>query len=303
VSFGSFIDETSKLADLILPDHSYLESWMDDIPESGAMESVLNLAPPAMMPLYQTRSWPDVLLDVAHRLGGRASNALPWKTYDEMLKAAYVPLRKSPGSITAKNDDEFWQKLTEAGFWSSAERTSPRKPIPAPTRVGVKAEDPQWDGAAKDYPFQFLPYASQQFLDGAHANLPWLQQLPDVLSTAMWSSWVEINPQTAARLNIQQGDLVEVSSQHGKVRAPALLSPGIAPDMLAMPVGQGHEEYGRYATGRGTNPVQVLAPGMKTETGSLAWASTRVNVTRVGAGDLILYSKGPTQWNEQKVSR
>lgn len=307
ISCGSFVDETSKLADLILPDHSYLESWMDDVPESGMLESVLNLAPPAMMPLYQTRSWPDVLLDVGRRLGGRAGEALPWKTYDEMLKAAYTPLRKSPGSITAKTDDEFWQKLTEAGFWSSTEQAAPRKSASVPAHEAVKApvraEDPQWDGDPKDYPFQFLPYASQQFVDGAHANLPWLQQLPDVLSTAMWSSWVEINPQTATRMNIQQGDLLEVSSQHGKVRAPALLSPGIAPDVVAMPVGQGHEEYGRYASGRGANPVQVLAPGMQTETGSLAWASTRVNVARVGTGNLLLYSKGPTQWNEQKVSR
>jgi anaerobic selenocysteine-containing dehydrogenase len=303
VSFGSFIDETSQLADLILPDHSYLESWMDGVPESGALESVLNLAPPAMASLYETRPWPDVLLELAHRLGGGTSNSLPWKTYDEMLKAAYTPLRKSAGSITAKTDDEFWQKLTEAGFWSSTEQSSRRKSFSAPSHAPVKGTGPEWDGNAQDYPFQFLPYISQQFLDGRHANLPWLQQLPDVLSTAMWSSWVEINPQTAARLNIQQGDLLEVSSQHGKVRAPALLSPGIAPDVIAMPIGQGHEQYGRYATGRGGNPVQVLAPGMQTETGSLAWASTRVNVARVGKGDLILYSKGPTQWNEGKVSR
>ncbi len=28
-SFGSFLDDTSVLADLILPDHSFLESWVD----------------------------------------------------------------------------------------------------------------------------------------------------------------------------------------------------------------------------------------------------------------------------------
>ena len=303
VSFGNFIDETSKLADLILPDHSYLESWMDDTPESGTLESVLSVTPPAMLPLHETRAWPDVLLDLAHRLGGKANQALPWKTYDEMLKAAYSPLQHSAGSITGKTDDEFWQKLTDAGVWTSTDHGASRKPFPLAKHEPVKAEDPKWDAEDKDYPFQFLLYASQQFADGALANLPWLQQLPEVLSTAMWSSWVEINPQTAARLNIQQGDLVEVSSQHGKARAPALLFPGIAPDAIAMPIGQGHDEYGRYATGRGANPIQLLAPAMQTETGSLAWASTRVNLTRVGTGDLILYSKGPTQWDEHKVNR
>jgi anaerobic selenocysteine-containing dehydrogenase len=303
VSFGNFLDETSKLADLILPDHSYLESWMDDAPESGTFESVVSVAPPAMSPLYDTRSWPDSLLDLAHRVGGRADQALPWKTFEEMLKASYTPLRNSSSSIRAATDDEFWQKLTEVGVWSSTDHSAPGKSSAPAAHSPIKAEDPKWDADDQQYPFQFHPYASQQFLDGSLANLPWLQQLPDVLSTAMWSGWVEINPQTAARLNIQQGDLVEVSSQHGKVRAPALLSPGIAPDVLAMPVGQGHDDYGRYASNRGANPIQLLAPNMETATGSLAWASTRVNLVRVGTGDLILYSKGPTQWDQQKVSR
>src|SRR5712692_1125898 len=61
-SFGSFIDETSVLADVILPDHSFLESWVDSAPESGSLVAVLNVAPPAMKPLHQTRAMPDVLL-------------------------------------------------------------------------------------------------------------------------------------------------------------------------------------------------------------------------------------------------
>ena len=40
VSFGSFIDETSALADLIPPDHSCLESWVDAAPESGSAKAV-----------------------------------------------------------------------------------------------------------------------------------------------------------------------------------------------------------------------------------------------------------------------
>jgi anaerobic selenocysteine-containing dehydrogenase len=304
VSFGNFLDETSNLADLILPDHSYLESWMDDVPESGTVDAVLSIAPPAMLSLHETRALPDVLLDVSRHLGGEASKALPWKSYEEMLQATFTPLRHSVGSIAADTDEEFWGKLKQQGGWWSSNRVGPPKSSPPVASFApVKSEDPTWDGAATEYPFQFLPYVSQQFLDGTHANLSWLQELPEVLSTAIWSSWVEINPQTAARLAIGQGDLVEVSSQHGRVRAPAVLSPGIAPDVLAMPAGQGHEEYGRYATGRGANPVHVLAPQMATATGSLAWASTRVKVARVGSGDLILFSGGPTEFRAEKLSR
>jgi anaerobic selenocysteine-containing dehydrogenase len=48
VSFGSFLDETSMFADLVLPDHSFLESWVDDVPEAGSRMSVASVAPPVM---------------------------------------------------------------------------------------------------------------------------------------------------------------------------------------------------------------------------------------------------------------
>jgi anaerobic selenocysteine-containing dehydrogenase len=115
----------------------------------------------------------------------------------------------------------------------------------------------------------------------------------------MWSTWVEINPQRAAELGINEGDLLEVTSGHGSLRAPALLSPGIAPDVIAMPVGQGHETFTRYASGRGANPIAILAPALEPETGSLAWAATRVRLARVeGDGGLILFAGGMREHGE-----
>ncbi|HXJ15590.1 MAG TPA: molybdopterin-dependent oxidoreductase [Candidatus Polarisedimenticolia bacterium] len=302
-SFGSFVDETSTLADLILPDHSYLESWIDEVPESGTTEAVISVAPPVMQPLHDTRALPDVLLDLAHRLGGRTGQALPWKSYEEMLQAALTPLVHRPGSISAKDADEFWKKIQEqGGWWSTGASAAPTR-SPAEPSQPVKSQEPQFVGPAAEYPFYFLPYATQQFFDGRHANLPWMQEMPEVLSTGMWGTWVEINPRTAATLQIEQGDLLEVASPNGRVRAPALLSPGIAPDVIAMPVGQGHEDYGRYASNRGVNPITILAPQLEPATGSLAWAGTRVNITKAGKGELILLTGGPTQWGEEQVTR
>ena len=297
-SFGSFVDETSILSDLILPDSSYLESWIDNIPESGTTEAVASLAPPAMNPLHHTRAMPDVLLEVAHQLGGDVGKVLPWKTYQEMLQAAFDPLRSHPGSVTATTADDFWSQVQErGGWWSTAITNPPVRTVAKPPAAPAKVTEPGFEGDAKEYPFKFLPYSSQQFGDGTHANLPWMQEMPDVISTAMWCVWVEINPQTAARMGIKQGDLLEVASEHGKLQAPALLAPGIAPDVVAMPVGQGHEHYGRYASDRGANPIKILAPQEEPETGALAWASTRVKITRSGKkGKLILFSGGLREW-------
>lgn len=292
-SFGSFVDETSVFADWILPDHSPLESWLDDVPESGTTGSVASLAPPAMRPLHNTRALPDVLLEVAHQLGEDMSKGFPWKNFEEMLRATFEKLRKRPGSIPrcGTDADDFWAKVQEQGGWWSTEARNPA-PIPARWHIPTRPAEPEFDGPEKDFPFYFLPYASQTFLDGSLAHLPWMQETPDVLSTAMWGTWVEINPKTAERLHIRQGDLVEVASQHGKLQAPALVSPGIAPEVIAMPVGQGHENFGRYASRRGANPAAILAPMIEPETRSLAWAATRVKVSRVGEGGLILFAGG-----------
>jgi molybdopterin-containing oxidoreductase family iron-sulfur binding subunit len=116
----------------------------------------------------------------------------------------------------------------------------------------------------------------------------------------MWSSWVEINPQTAETLGITQGDLVEIASTQGALQAPALISPGIAPNVIAMPVGQGHESFTRYASGRGENPIRILAPMVEPETGTLAWASTRVRISKPGGkGSLILFAGGMREHEDQ----
>jgi anaerobic selenocysteine-containing dehydrogenase len=248
---------------------------------------------------------PDVLLGLAHQLG---SKALPWPAYDAMLRAAFVPLRTRGGSIDAQTDDDFWDAAqTQGGWWSGPGHSpNPSTAAVAPKAGPMAASAPQFAGAVADFPFYFLPYVSQSLGDGSLAHLPWLQELPDVLTSAMWSSWVEINPRTGERLGIQQGDLVEIASPQGSVRAAALLSPGIAPDMVAMPVGQGHENFGRFASGRGANPLSILAPLAEPETGSLAWAATRVKLARAGGPEqarLVLFAGGTSGFPHEQERR
>jgi menaquinone reductase, molybdopterin-binding-like subunit len=274
VSFGNFIDETSVMADLILPDHSFLESWVHSAPESGAKQTVSASAPPVMRPLHDTRSTPDVLLEVARRL--KTPLNFPWQKFEDLVKDS--------GALTRR-----------------AETAAPSPP----QRGSVRYVEPQFDGDATQFGFHFLPYPSIAFLDGSLAHLPLLQELPDPMSSAVWSSWVEINLQTADRLGIKQGDLVEITSTQGSLRAAAFPSPGIAPDTVAMPVGQGHENYTRYATGRGENPIRILAPVKEPETGTLAWAATRVNIKKVADADgrLVLFAGSLREYPGEKVHR
>ena len=271
-SFGSFIDETSALADLILPDHSFLESWVDGAPESGSAKAAPSKFGPVMRPLHDTRSTPDVLLEVSRGLATPLTG-LP-NAFEEFLNAESTARPQAP-SPQARN----------------------RAPSAAPALGGkpsspITWSEPAFDGEASQFPYHFMPYASQGLYDGSLAHLPWLQEMPDPMTSAMWCSWVEINEKKAHELGIAQGDLIEITSTQGSVRAPAFLNPGIAPNAVAMPVGQGHTNFTRYATNRGVNPIAILAPATIAETGALAWSATRVKIARIGGPDtdsLILF--------------
>ena len=284
VSFGNFIDETSVLSDLILPDHSFLESWVHAAPESGAKVAVSTVAPPVMQPLHDTRSTPDVLLEGSRKISKPLN--LPWQKFEDMLKAA-------PTTIMSR----------DVGRSAERKRDSAQpQEISAPA---VKYAEPEFDGDPNQYGFLLLPYPSIAFLDGSLAHLPLLQELPDPMTSGMWSSWVEINTQTAERLGIRQGDLVEITSSQGSIQMAAFPSPGVAPDVIAIPVGQGHENYTRYATDRGQNPIRILAPMKELNTGVLAWAATKVRITKVSNSDgrLVLFAGSLREYPEEKVHR
>ena len=299
-SFGSFLDETSSMADLILPDHSFLESWIDSVPESGSIVAVASVAAPVMRPLYQTRATPDVLLDVARRLGKPLVPALAWQTFDEMVGATFMKLPPAAAGGDA------WADAQTQGAWSGAVPAALTSPARAAAAAGaLPAPEPTFDGDGRQFPFHFLPYPSSAFLDGSVAHLPWLQEMPDPMTSAMWSSWVEINNRTAEKLGIANGDVVEITSSQGTLRAPAYVSPGLAPDIVAMPVGQGHRMFTRYATGRGQNPIALIAPLIEATTGAVAWAATRVRIARVGDpdGSLIMFAGGDRERPYEDLGR
>jgi anaerobic selenocysteine-containing dehydrogenase len=286
-SFGNFIDETSVLSDLILPDHSFLESWVHSVPESGSKTAVSGVAMPVMRPLHETRSTPDVLIEISKRLAKPLK--FPWQNFEEMLKESF---------------GGNWETARKQGGWWDGVSPAPEAAV-ALTTATYASNEPQFDGDPNEYAFHFLPYPSVAFLDGSLAHLPMLQELPDPMSSAMWSSWVEINTQTAARLGIMQGDLVEITSTQGSIRVPAFPSPGIAPDAVAMPVGQGHENYTRYASGRGENPIAILAAATEHHTGALAWAATRVKIARVAESDgrLVLFAGSLREYPGEQMHR
>jgi len=128
--------------------------------------------------------------------------------------------------------------------------------------------------------------------DGRHTNQPWLQESPDPLTTIVWDSWVEMHPKKATELGIVEGDIVEVTSRTGSVKAQVYLFPGIHPEAISIPVGRGHDAMGRYAKGFGVNPFQILDAVFDAATGELAMHETRVRISKTGQRVLVVKDEG-----------
>jgi molybdopterin-containing oxidoreductase family iron-sulfur binding subunit len=128
--------------------------------------------------------------------------------------------------------------------------------LKAPAAFQVKAVE--ITGAKDKYPLVFQAYLSTEYYDGRTAHLPWIQELPDFASSAMWDLPVEIDPKTAKAMEISTGDRVRVESERGAIEAFAYVHPAAIPGVASMAIGEGHRHYGRYASGRGVNPLWIV---------------------------------------------
>ena len=284
VSFSPFVDETAVWADLILPDHTYLESWGYQVPSPGADRPVVSSQQPVVRPLYDTRAAADVLLGLASRLGGKPAEALPWEDEASYIEETISELYGSSlGAYDARTPSGFWALWRQYGGWWS-EKTIRREPeLTEMVQKPLPISNPQFEGAPEDYPFHLYPYSSIVLSDGRGANLPWLQETPDPMTTVQWGMWVEINPKTASSLGVSDNDVVQVESPQGMLEASVVVYPGIRPDVVAIPVGQGHQDYGRFAQAvSGSNPLVLVSAVTDPDTGALAWGATRVRLKPTG---------------------
>jgi molybdopterin-containing oxidoreductase family iron-sulfur binding subunit len=112
-------------------------------------------------------------------------------------------------------------------------------------------------GSAEDQTIVVFPHPVLH--DGRGANKPWLQELPDPVSKIAWHSWVEVHPDTAAKWGLATGDFLLLRSKFGAQKFPAWLTRSVRPDVLAVPTGQGHVAYGRYAQDRSANAFELLS--------------------------------------------
>lgn len=273
-SFSPMLDETSRMAHLLLPDHHFLESWGDYTPRTG----ITSLIQPVMVPVFETKQTGDVLLSVARRLNAPVQTQAT--TFYDYLRENWGQT-VAPAAGATGDFDAWWREALTVGFVQAAGPAAPATPAAAGDMQALgnlAITEAAFTGEAGDDAFYLVVYPSHKFWDGRLANRPWLQELPDPVTKYCWSSWVEINPTVADRLRIDNGHLIEVETERGTVTAPAWRHPGIRPDTVAIQLGQGHEHLGRYATGRGVNAMTLLNATAEPASGGMVFIQTRARI-------------------------
>ena len=276
ISLSSAMDETTAKAHLILPGQSALERWGDAFPQNG----VYSLVQPVMAPVYPVKAAEDTLIAVAGQLGLKDYEASP--TYRDVVRAAWKKVQKDVGS--GEEFEDFWRASLQRGgvfrsvSFSSSVRLNPAALESSPPAVAELSGE----GLA------LVPYPSLRHRDGRGASNPWLQEIADPLSAVVWGSWADINPETAKKLLIGQGDGIRVESAHGALELPANLHYGVHEDAIAIPMGQGHTGSGRNADHMGVNVLDLLPASADRTSGEFAYLTTRVRVSPTGRkGDMV----------------
>jgi molybdopterin-containing oxidoreductase family iron-sulfur binding subunit len=288
VSFASAPDETSAMADLVLPDRHFLESWGDSMPRPGVMA----IRQPAMQPLphYDSKQCGDVLLSV----GARTGNALGSATFYEYLRvtheAAHDP---AMGGFEAQ-----WREALKNGVMEHPVPVAPEATLRTPD-TALTFDTPTLDG---DADLTLLVHASPRFGAGEFSNSPWMLELPDPVSKITWHSWLEMNPTTAEARGLREGDIVTVTSPHGSVEAPLWLYPGIREDTVALAMGGGHSDFGRWATGNGVNAMALLPAVAEQPSGAFVTLATTVAVAPTGERRRIATVEGSSDQHDRPIA-
>jgi anaerobic selenocysteine-containing dehydrogenase len=288
VVFASYLDETAAEADLVLPLDSALEDWGTHVAAYQPDGVQIHLQQPLMERLHAegTRSSGDVLLALLKQQRPQEYNQFP--DYYAYLKSAVLK-NKSAFKDAPADDEEFWYQTLSHGVLNVS---NPEPQAISPNPGALDLDLPKPAEQDRRYPMQLVPSVRANFRDGRHANLPWLQETPDPLTTIAWGSWLEIHPKTAERLGVAEGDIVEVVSKSGSIKAQAYLFPGLEQGTVAIPIGNGHEAMGRYAKGIGVNPLKILDPVFEKSTGELALYATRVMLRKTADSRAVVKDEG-----------
>jgi molybdopterin-containing oxidoreductase family iron-sulfur binding subunit len=242
VRLGYYEDETADKTDWHFPLAHYLESWGDATISDGTVVPIQ----PLIQPLFGGLTELEFLARIAGESQTDAHGIV---------------------SETFNDSAENWKKFLFNGFAAAnASSLTGAKMVQSASDLnqllaGVKSVTP----SASSLEVVFFRDAKAD--DGRFANNGWMQELPDPITKMTWDNAVLISRKTARELEVQNGDIVEISLNGSTVTGPIWTQPGMADYSLGLALGYGREKAGRVGTGVGFNAYKIFS-GKYVESGA-----------------------------------
>jgi anaerobic selenocysteine-containing dehydrogenase len=259
VSFSSFMDETARESDIILPVHTFIER-LEDVPSgAGLSKSVVGLSKAIVNPVYNTKHPGDAVILLGQAMDASIAENFEWESYEECLESAA---------------QDIWEELSEEGFVILTEGASGKKVNIETAFLADNSEIVQIEGAGK---LILIPIDHIRLPGDSPSASPFaIKTVSDDIVKGK-DSFIEINPQSAKGL--KNGDYVLVKTSVGSARARIKLNEGIMPGVIGMVRGLGHTFGNKYVSGKGSNINELIAPVIESGSGLDAAYGIRANIS------------------------
>lgn len=267
VSIQDFPNEVDQIAQYALPAHHYLESWGDE----QAVAGLWSMRQPAVRATTNSRQAEEILMWLAATL----QKPMGFENYHAYLKSKWVAVQQLTG--TQGDANLFFDMVVRQGFAGQL-GTQSVSGLSSGLASNFKYVDTGRGGLRLAAPLDF------RLRDGKHAHKPVLQEAADSLTTITWDTWVALNPTTAQKLGFKKFDVIKVEGPAGSFEASLYPLPGLHPDAVVVPRGNGHAVgTGTIEGGNGVNPLVALAKATDAATGAAVTAGQQVKLTATGA--------------------
>lgn len=283
VSFSNFMDETSQGADLVFPVQLPLETW--DSYESSTL--CISTLQPAMGRLTRAPSMGDVFLSLS---GPDQQFENYYQYFSDYL---YANLEK-------KSETGFIEVIQKGGIFPS-KGVQTQAPSLDPGAIGALKKAIDRVSPLEKEGLAFLAVPSLRMYDGRGANKSWLNEIPDPVTQTAWETMLMIHPATLEAYGFGHGDLLGIEAGNRSIQAPVYSYDGVAPGLMVMQTGQGHQAYGRYAAGFGAGPIPLLS-GDLTTSDFLSYLITPASVKKTGAAGALPHTDGSRSQHNRKIA-
>jgi Fe-S-cluster-containing dehydrogenase component len=270
VSLALYDDETALACTWRIPAAHEYEAWGD----VRAFDGTVTIQQPQARPLYGGHSAQQVL---AVLQGNPTSD-------DYALLRDYW--RQRAQQENRGDFESFWHEAVRVGVVANTAE--------APLTLTPRSEAVTGLPAPQSHPANsilalFRPDEASR--DGRYAANPWLLEMPRTFTRLTWDNAALVAPSTARRLHLETHDVVEITVNDAKVKAPVFVLPGQVPDCLTLPLG-----FGRSAGGLGAG---VGFDAYRLRRGADPWLAEIAAVTK--SGDV--YRLATTQAQDRVLGR